>query len=217
MAREKTIAIIGAGKLGTTLAKLALSAGYTVYISGSGDPDKIALSVRILLPGAIATTTTDALARADTVILALPLGKYRTLAANAFDGKLVIDGMNYWWEVDGHESELQHPSLSTSELVQAHLKSARVTKALSHMGYHHLHDETRSADTSGRKAIAIASDSKSDAATVASIINDLGFDPVYIGPLATGKILEPGHELFGANIGKDILAKIAKREIKSLD
>lgn len=215
MAAAKTIAILGAGKLGTTLAKLALNAGYTVYIAGSGPVDKIALSIKILLPGAIATTSADAIAHADTVILALPLGKYRTLPADALKNKLVIDGMNYWWEVDGHEKELQHPTLSTSELVQKHLKGARVVKALSHMGYHHLHDETKPANAPGRKAIAIAADDANDTATVAKIIDDFGFDPVYIGPLATGKILEPHHELFGANIDKDTLTKIAKREIKS--
>lgn len=209
----KSIAILGAGKLGTVLARLGLKAGYTVYIAGSGSPDKIALSIKFITPGAIATTAADAIAHADTVILALPLGKYKTVPVQALEGKRVIDGMNYWWEVDGTDPELAHPKTSSSEMVQSFLVGARVTKALSHMGYHHLFDETRPQGADGRKAIAIAGNDDKDNAAIAALIDDLGFDPVVIGPLSSGKILEPGHELFGANVDKATLQKIAEKEL----
>lgn len=207
----KTIAILGAGKLGTVVARHALRAGYEVYITGSGSPEKIALSVAHITPGAIAATAENAVAHADLVILALPLGKYRTISAKALAGKLVIDAMNYWWEVDGNDEALAHPATSSSELVQDFLVGARVVKALSHMGYHHLFDETKPAGTPGRKAIAIAGDNPEDNETVAEFVDSLGFDPVIIGSLARGKILEPGHELFGANVDKTELQKIVSR------
>lgn len=211
MSKNKILAILGAGKLGIVLAQLALKAGYTVYIAGSSDPAKIALSIQVLTPGAVAVTAIDAIRHADIVILALPLGKYQTIPAEELNGKLVIDAMNYWWEVDGKDSEFNNPATSSSEIVQEYLVGTRLVKALSHMGYHYLLDEAKPAGSEGRKAIAIAGNDQIDNQIVAKLVDDLGFDPVPIGSLSRGKILEPGHELFGANIDKDTLLQIAAK------
>ena len=205
---KPTIGILGAGKVGIVLAQLFLAAGYKVIIAGSGSVEKIALTIKVLTPGAIATTKENAARDADIVILALPLGKYDTIPKNELKGKLVIDAMNYWWEVDGDRPEFKDPQLSTSEIIQAFLPESRIVKTFSHVGYHELHDETQPDSAKPQKAVAVAGDSANDIEIASQLVTDAGFEPVSIGSLKNGIALQPGSKVFGAHVDAQSLKKM---------
>lgn len=207
----KRVGIIGAGKLGVTLAQLALAAGYEVRISGSGSPEKIKLATRIVTPGATEMTTDEVVKNSDIVILALPLGRFRSLDPDLFTGKLVLDAMNHWFEIDGPLKDIIPHGERTSTTVARHLRGVHLVKAFNHMSYHHLRDEAKPHGAKGRRAIAFASDTSAHNEAVADFIDSLGFDPLSIGNLDSSQPLEAGQSAFGANLTLPELADLIKK------
>jgi 8-hydroxy-5-deazaflavin:NADPH oxidoreductase len=205
------VGILGAGKLGLVLARLATTASLQVKIAGSDSPEQIALTINVLAPGAEVLTAAEVIEQSDCIVLALPLGKYKTIPTQGVDNKLVIDAMNYWWEVDGHREDLTDPRISSSELVQQYLPASRVVKAFNHMGYHDLFDETKPAGSPSRKAIAVAGDNTDDVTAVSGLIDTLGFDAVFAGNLHDSILLEPKGEIFGANVDAPTLKAMIAR------
>ena len=191
-----TIGILGAGRVGSAIARTALTAGYTVHIAGSGPAADIQLIADIVTPGAVAMTAADAVATADLVILAVPLHKYRSVDPATLADKIVIDTMNYWQPIDGDQHEFTGDARSSSEVVGDYFPGARLVKTLNHIGYHDLETDARPAGAPDRHGLAIAGD-PATAAVVAEVINRFGFDPVYGGPLASGAAFEPGSPIFG--------------------
>lgn len=209
--RIGTLGILGAGRVGLVLAQLATAAGYRVLVAGSGEPARIAAQLAAVAPGATAAEASVVAREADAVVLALPLPRYRSLPVDALRGKLVVDAMNYWWEVDGLREEFADPLISTSELVRDFLPHSRVVKAFNHMSYRDLADEARPAGAPGRKAIAIAGDDAAGLAAVAQLVDDVGFDAVVAGSLADGIMLQPGGEVFGADVDAAELRAMLER------
>lgn len=190
-----TIGILGAGKVGTGLARQALKAGYRVLIAASGDPRDISLIVSVMAPGAIAVTAAEAMAGADLIVLSVPLHKFRTLDPAGLAGKHVLDTMNYWRDTNGDMPELEGAP-SSSEMVHAHIPGARLAKSLNHIGYHELELDARPAGAPDRRALAVASDDGETRALVLSFVEHLGFDAVDGGSLARGAAFEPGTPIF---------------------
>lgn len=190
------IAVLGVGRVGTTVARAALDAGLAVNVAASGPAEDIALIAEIITPGAAAHTAQDAVADADLVVVAVPLNKYRTLDPAMLEGKIVVDVMNHWAEVDGSLAEVSDDPRGTSEIVAAHLSGSRVVKTLNHIGYHEIEDDARRGSTDGRRALALAGDDAEAVAAVTELVDRIGFDPVFAGPLAVGAVFEAGTPIF---------------------
>ncbi|MET3923108.1 NAD(P)-binding domain-containing protein [Arthrobacter sp. UYEF20] len=194
-----TIGIIGAGKSGTAIARRALAAGYGVRIATSGSAERTAL-VTGNLSGAVAVDSEQVAEGADIVVLAVPLRSWRTLPPDALAGRVVIDVMNYWPPVDGTLPEFEDERPSSLIVANGLPASARLVKTLNHIGYHEIEELARPADSPGRVALAIAGDDPEAVNAVARFIDDLGFESVIAGSLAASAPLQPGSEIFGADL-----------------
>lgn len=181
-----TIGIIGAGHIGSQIARLAVSNGYDVVISNSRGPDTLAPLVAELGPRARAATPVEAARAGDMVVVTIPLKNYRSVPAEPLRGKVVIDTNNYYPQRDGRIPELDNESSTTAELLQAHLPESRVVKAFNHIYAAALTTDGQPAGTPNRRALAIAGDDAAAKETVARLIERFGFDVVDIGPLKEG-------------------------------
>jgi predicted dinucleotide-binding enzyme len=194
---QDRLAVLGAGHIGPVIARLAVKAGYQVDIATSGDPEDIALITELIVPGARPRWAGDAIAAADIVTLAIPLHRFRELDPGLLSGKLVVDAMNYWPASDGELTTFEGDS-GSSEIVAGRLADSTVVKALNHIGYHELDDRARPAGAPDRAAAGVAGDSPAAVAAIASLVDRIGYDPVYLGGLRAGRALQPGGPVFGA-------------------
>src|SRR5262245_7036035 len=137
------IGIIGAGRLGGTLARLWVERGHQVAIANSRGPETLTGLVAKLGPGARALTSADAAEFGDVIVVSVPLGHYREIPVRGTAGKPVIDTNNYYPQRDGHISALDDGSTTSSELLQRHLPGAKVVKAFNQIRWTSLGEDGR--------------------------------------------------------------------------
>lgn len=191
----KTVGILGAGRVGTAIARQALKAGYDVSVATRKPPEDIALMIDLVTPGAHAVTAQD-ISQSDLVILALPLVRYRTLDAVSLAGRIVVDAMNYWAPTDGALAEFQSGEPS-SLVIARHLPGARIVRTLNHVGYHDLEMRARDPGDPDRAAMVLAGNDADARAMVTGFIDRLGYDPVDAGPLIESRRFDAGSPIFG--------------------
>ncbi|NYE21467.1 NADPH-dependent F420 reductase [Microbacterium immunditiarum] len=179
-----TVGIIGAGHIGSTLARGLVERGYDVVIANSRGPETLASLVTDLGPRARAGTATDAATAADWSIVTVPLKAYRDIPAEPLAGKIVLDTNNYYWERDGHIAELDEKKATSSGLLQQHLRDAKVAKAFNAIRFDEILTTGSSAGTPNRRALATASDFDEAIELATGVYDEFGFDTVVIGPLS---------------------------------
>jgi len=202
------IGIVGAGSIGATVARLFVNAGHKVALSNSRGGDSLQSLVAELGDRAQALPIEQAARFGDVVLIAIPFGKYTTLPVEPFYDKVVIDANNYYPDRDGQFAELDNGQTTSSELLEGHLKGARVVKGFNTIYFAHLAKQGNTAlPLDDRRAIFIAGDDSQAKETVSKLIEDIGFAAVDNGFLSEGgRTQQPGAEIYN----KELTAKEAQ-------
>ena len=185
-----TIGIIGAGHIGSQLARAFTGLGYDVVIANSRGPETLTALIDELGPPARAATAEEAARAGDIAVATVPLRAYRDVPAAPLAGRIVLDTTNYYWERDGHFPELDRGEATTSGLLQAHLVDAKVVKAFNHITAADITTTGTPAGAPERRALGTASDFPEAIALVTDLYDRLGFDTVSAGPLSESWRLE---------------------------
>ena len=121
-----TIGFIGSGKIGSTLARLAVDAGHDVVLSNSRSPQTLQDLAAQLGLRARSATTAQAARDGDIVVVTIPLKAYRQVPAEPLRGKVVIDTVNYNPERDGRFPEIDDGRATASGLRRRPDRHARL-------------------------------------------------------------------------------------------
>jgi predicted dinucleotide-binding enzyme len=179
-----TIGIIGAGHIGSQVARAAITAGYDVVIANSRGPETLEDLVAELGSHARAASAADAAEAGDVVVVTVPFKAYASIPVEPLAGKIVIDTNNYYFERDGHVPALDDGSATVTGMLQAHLPGSRVAKGFNHITAGNITTDGKPAGTPGRRALATASDHADAAQFVIDLYDQFGFDAVNIGGLS---------------------------------
>ncbi|KTS02367.1 NADPH-dependent F420 reductase [Microbacterium testaceum] len=179
-----TVGIIGAGHIGSALAKGFANNGYDVVIANSRGPETLADLVASIGDRARAATAQDAAEAGEFVVVTVPLKAIGEIPVAPLTGKIVLDTNNYYFERDGHIAALDDKKTTTSQMLQEHLPESVVVKAFNHIMAADILTDGSPAGTENRRALATASDSDEGVALITRVYDEFGFDTVNIGPLS---------------------------------
>jgi predicted dinucleotide-binding enzyme len=180
------IGIIGAGRMGTTLARLFVAAGHEVKLANSRGPDSLRQLVVDLGPTASAGTTAEAVAFGDVVVLATQWRNNADALAGLgpWNGKILIDTTNNRYG-PGPDDVFDLGGRGSSEVVADLVPGARVVKAFNHQPIPALAEMK-----SGRNALFLGGDDRDAKQLVAQLIREIGGEPFDTGDLRSGGALQ---------------------------
>jgi predicted dinucleotide-binding enzyme len=194
-----SIGIIGAGALGSNLARAFAKAGIAAVISNRRGPESLAGLVEELGPTIKAGTTGEA-AKADIVIVAIRWADLKNVlgALPAWNGRIVVDGTNPVEWIDPNSPDANDPSnplaaygiravdlggRHSSSVVRELVPRARLVRAFNHLDVRALPEPEVS---DGRRVLFYSGDDADAKATIRSLIEKAGFFAVDLGALDVG-------------------------------
>ncbi|MFC6631780.1 NADPH-dependent F420 reductase [Microbulbifer taiwanensis] len=187
-----TIGIIGAGEVGSHIARAAIAKGYEVVIANSRGPETLVNLVNELGPSARAETAAGAAAAGDFVVVAVPLKMVNDMPAHELAGKIVLDTNNYMIWRDGHIPAIDSGEKTVHEIRQEQLPTSKVVKAFTHIQAPRIIAWGKPSGSPERLALSASSDFPEAVELVQRLYDQFGFDTVDNSPLNESWRTAPG-------------------------
>jgi 8-hydroxy-5-deazaflavin:NADPH oxidoreductase len=201
------IGIIGAGRIGGTLAKLWAEAGYPVMLSAR-DIDDVKKQAAAIGHGAQAGTPADAAAFGDVVLISVPFGALPQIGkdyAVQLKGKVVLDTCNPYVSRDGDMAK-EALAKGTGITDPIYLPGTKLVRAFNQISAAQLASEAHRAGE--RIAVPLAADDPQALAIAKQLVTDAGFEPVVVGGLTTAKSFDPGAAAYHTMTAKELRAAL---------
>lgn len=204
------IGVIGSGNIGGNLGKHWAKAGHEVLFS-SRHPKELNDLVRESEGNAKAVSIEKAFeANADVYLLAVPfkaINQLSELYAGEYHGKIIIDATNPYPERDGNlAQEVRDSNSNASEYTAMKFGTAKTTKAFNTIQAEHL--KNRAWRNSDKLEIPFAAQDEESKKVIQQLIEDIGFDAVYVGDLTKTNIMDPDQKIYGKSVSKKELEEM---------
>ena len=193
--RSLKIGIIGAGRIGGTLGELWVKAGYEVLLS-SRHPDQLKPLAARLGPRARAGFPREAATFGEVVLISVPYGALPQVGrdyAAELKGKVVLETGNPF---PGRDGDMAIPARDKGTGVASaeFLPGVRLVRAFNTIPYYDLRGEAHRKGE--RVAVPLASDDQAALEIASRLVEDAGFEPVVVGPLARAHEFDVGSAVF---------------------
>jgi len=201
------IGIIGSGKIGGNLGKHWAKTGHEVWFS-SRHPEELGSLVKEAGSNASAKSVAETFeSKADVYLLAMPfkaIDKLSELYAGEYGSSVILDATNPYPERDGGMAkEVRDANYNASEYTAMKFSTAKTAKAFNTIKAEYLRD--RAFRTKDKLAIPFAAQDEESKTIVQKLIEDIGFDAVFVGNLSDTKIMDPNEKLYGMYASKSEL------------
>lgn len=204
------IGVIGSGNIGGNLGKHWAKAGHEVLFT-SRHPKELGQLVKEAGGKSKAVSLDEAWeANADVYLLAVPfkaIDKLSELYAGEYGNKVIIDATNPYPERDGEMAqEVRDSNRNASEYTAMKFGTAKTAKAFNTIYADHLKE--RAFRESDKLAIPFAAQDEDSKKITQQLIEDIGFDPVYVGGLEDTHIMDPEQKIYGKSTNRQELEEM---------
>jgi len=204
------IGIIGSGNIGGSLGTHWAKAGHEVLFS-SRHPEELQSLANAAGNNAQAMGIKEAFeANADVYLLAMPFKAIDDLAKTysaQYANKLIIDATNPYPERDGEIAQtVRDANYTASESTAMKFSSAKTAKAFNSIKAEHLRD--RAFRTSNKLTIPYAAQDIESRYVTKQLIEDMGFETLFLGNLTDTQIMDPEQAIYGKSLPHDELKEM---------